>query len=136
MSFTVLGDGVNLASRLEGLNKQYGTTILVSEAVRLAAGTDFAFRLLDKVAVKGRREGVKVHELLGEAAAAGASTLVVAAYEQALQACWRRDFVAALALLESQREDGPSRVLAERCRRFLAAPPPADWDGVYVATDK
>jgi len=136
MSFTVLGDGVNLASRLEGLNKQYGTTILVSEAVRLAAGTDFAFRLLDKVAVKGRREGVKVHELLGEAAAAGASTLVVAAYEQALQACWRRDFAAALALLESQREDGPSRVLAERCRRFLAAPPPADWDGVYVATDK
>src|SRR5207244_8961008 len=72
MSFTVLGDGVNLASRLEGLNKQYGTTILVSEAVRLAAGTDFAFRLLDKVAVKGRREGVKVYELLGEAEAAAA----------------------------------------------------------------
>lgn len=136
MSFTVLGDGVNLASRLEGLNKQYGTTILVSEAVRVAAGGGFAFRLLDKVAVKGRREGVRVYELLGVADASVPRTGVVAAYEQALEACWRRDFEAALALLESQSDDPPSRVLAERCRRFCASPPPADWDGIYVATEK
>ena len=135
MSFTVLGDGVNLASRVEGLNKQYGTTILVSEAVRLAAAAGFAFRLVDKVAVKGRREAVRVYELLGSEAAA-ASTGVVAAYEQALEASWRRDFAAALVLLESQSDDAPSRVLAERCRLFRTAPPPADWDGVYVATDK
>jgi adenylate cyclase len=136
MSFTVLGDGVNLASRLEGLNKQYGTTILVSQAVRLAAGAGFAFRLLDKVAVKGRREGVLVYELLGESASLVASAGVVAAYEQALTACWRRDFDAALALLESQSDDPPSRVLAERCRMFRAAPPPRDWNGIHVATDK
>jgi len=136
MSFTVLGDGVNLASRLEGLNKQYGTTILVSEAARVAAGSGFAFRLLDKVAVKGRREGVKVYELLGEAEAAAARAGVVAAYEQALEACWRRDFEAALVLLESQSDDGPSRVLAERCRLYRAVPPPADWDGIYVAASK
>ena len=136
MSFTVLGDGVNLASRLEGLNKQYGTTILVSEAVRVAAGSGFAFRLLDKVAVKGRREGVRVYELLGDSAAAAASAGVVAAYEQALAACWRRDFDAALALLESQSADAPSRILAARCRGFRIAPPPPGWNGVHVATDK
>ena len=136
MSFTVLGDGVNLASRLEGLNKQYGTTILVSEAVRLAAASGFAFRLLDKVAVKGRREGVLVYELLGEAAPLVASAGVVTAYEQALAACWRRDFDAALALLESQSDDAPSRILAERCRVFRTAPPPPDWNGVHIATDK
>jgi adenylate cyclase len=136
MSFTVLGDSVNLASRLEGLNKQYGTTILVSEAVRFAAGGGFAFRLLDKVAVKGRREGVRVYELLGEAASVVARAGVVAAYEQALEACWRHDFQAALALLESQSDDAPSRILAERCRIFRTAPPPADWNGIHVATDK
>jgi adenylate cyclase len=136
MSFTVLGDGVNLASRLEGLNKQYGTTILVSEAVRVAAGTGFAFRLLDKVAVKGRREGVLVYELLGEAAPLVASAGVVAAYEQALEACWRRDFDTALALLESQSDDAPSRILAERCRIFRTAPPPPGWNGIHIATEK
>jgi adenylate cyclase len=136
MSFTVLGDGVNLASRLEGLNKQYGTTILVSDTVRLAVGSGFAFRLLDKVAVKGRREGVRVYELLGESRAVVASTGVVAAYERALAAYWRRDFEAALALLESQGDDGPSRVIAARCRLFLTAPPPAEWNGIHVATDK
>jgi len=136
MSCTVLGDGVNLASRLEGLNKQYGTTILVSEAVRAAAGDAFAFRLLDKVAVKGRREGVKVYELLGIAGGAVAGAGVVAAYEQALEACWRRDFEAALVLLESQADDPPSRMLGERCRRFRASPPPPDWDGIFVATSK
>ena len=108
----------------------------MSEAVRLAANSGFAFRLLDKVAVKGRREGVRVYELLGDSEAAAVSTGVVAAYEQALEAYWRRDFDAALALLESQSDDAPSRVLAERCRLFRTAPLPANWDGVYVATDK
>ena len=67
MSYTALGDGVNLSSRLEGLNKQYGTCILASEAVRDAAGDAFAFRLLDLVAVKGKTRGVAVYELLGRA---------------------------------------------------------------------
>jgi hypothetical protein len=55
---------------------------------------------------------------------------------QALEACWRRDFEAALALLESQSDDAPSRILAERCRIFRRAPPPPDWNGIHIATDK
>jgi adenylate cyclase len=67
LSYTALGDGVNVASRLEGLNKQYGTTIIVSDGVREAAGAGFHFRELDTVAVKGRRGSLRIHELLGAA---------------------------------------------------------------------
>ena len=69
ISYTALGDGVNLASRLEGLCKQYGVDAIVSQAVVDAAGPDFAFRRLDQVAVRGRREAVVVYELVGFAAA-------------------------------------------------------------------
>jgi len=134
MSYTALGDGVNLASRLEGLNKQYGTTILVSEAVRQAAGARFEFRLLDRVAVKGKTRGIEVYELLGAAGAPAPAAARV--YERALQAYWARDFAGAAALLGAQVEDAPSRTLLERCRRFAAAPPAPDWDGIWIATSK
>ena len=135
MSFTALGDGVNLASRLEGLNKQYGTTVLVSESVRDDAQDVFEFRLVDVVAVKGRTRSVNVYELLGHAEA-GADRRRERGYESALQRYWARDFAGALSILESQLTDGPSRVLAERARALAADPPPADWDGVYVARTK
>ncbi|HEU0093926.1 MAG TPA: adenylate/guanylate cyclase domain-containing protein [Vicinamibacteria bacterium] len=135
MSFTALGDGVNLASRLEGLNKQYGTTILVSEAVREDAKEAFAFRLVDVVAVKGRTRGVRVYELLGRAEAS-ADRGRERAYERALERYWARDFAGALAILEAQPADPPSHVLAERARVLAANPPPAEWDGVYVARVK
>jgi adenylate cyclase len=134
MSYTALGDGVNLASRLEGLNKQYGTTVLVSEAVRREVGEHFELRLLDRVAVKGKSRGIEVYELLGPAGTLVPGT--VRAYERALQAHWARDFAGAAAVLETQTEDPPSRALLERCRRYANAPPPADWDGLWVATSK
>jgi adenylate cyclase len=135
MSFTALGDGVNLASRLEGLNKQYGTTVLVSEAVYADARDAFAFRLVDVVAVKGRTRGVRVYELLGRADAS-ADRATERAYERALERYWARDFAGALAILEAQLADPPSGVLAERARALAANPPPADWNGVYVARTK
>jgi len=135
MSFTALGDGVNLASRLEGLNKQYGTTVLVSEAVREEAKEAFAFRLVDVVAVKGRTRGVRVYELLGRADAS-VDRGPERAYERALERYWARDFGGALAILEPQLTDPPSHVLAERARVLAANPPPAEWDGVYVARAK
>jgi adenylate cyclase len=136
LSYTALGDGVNLAARLEGLCKQYGLAVLASEATVQAAGSAFAFRLVDKVAVKGKRESVRVYELLGPADARGAQMATAAAYERALEAYFARDFSGAIEQLGGLADDPPSRVLAERCRAMIAHPPPEDWDGVYVATSK
>jgi len=130
LNYTALGDGVNLASRLEGLNKIYGTSIIVSETIQQAAMAAFCFRLLDRVAVVGKRQAVKIYELRE-----GPSDAVTA-YESALASYWARDFSDALQILEKQLDDAPSSFLAERCRSFLAAPPPADWDGVYAAMMK
>ena len=93
ISYTALGDGVNLASRLEGLNKIYGTMIIVSEAIQqevmnttTADATEFHFRLLDRLEVVGKKQAVKVYELLQ------APSPVAKEYESALAAYWRRDF--------------------------------------------
>ncbi len=135
LSYTALGDGVNVASRLEGLNKQYGTTIVVSESVREAAGPGFLFRTLDVVAVKGRQGGLRIHELLGTTDE-HVSLAAVTAYELAFAAYQARRFDRALELMAAVDGDGPCEALRARCRRFLADPPPADWDGVATFTTK
>jgi adenylate cyclase len=136
LSYTAIGDAVNLASRLEGLNKQYGTAILVSENIRDAA-PDFAYRLLDWVAVKGKSNAIKIFELLSDKGMPeSVPVAVVERYERAFAAYLARDFAGALQLLEMQTNDPPSVVLAERCREFLAEPPPPDWAGVYVSMSK
>jgi adenylate cyclase len=134
LNYTVLGDGVNLAARLEGLNKQYGTTIIVSQAIQEEARQAFTFRLLDKVAVKGRSSGVLIYELVGRVGEPVVEH--VARYEEAFSAYLRRDFAGAIAILESQASDGPSRTLIGRCRLYASSPPPAEWDGTSVATSK
>jgi adenylate cyclase len=136
LSYTCLGDGVNLAARLEGLNKQYGTSILVSDAVRAAAGAAFAFPFLDVVAVSGKGAAVRVHELLGPAPLEGPRVHTARRYEEGLALYLRREFRLALATFETLAGDPPSAVLAERCRLYLEAPPPADWAGTYVARSK
>ena len=136
MSYTAIGDGVNLASRLEGLNKQYGTTILVSETVQEAAKHAFAFRLLDRVAVKGRTRGIAVYELIGDATSAALRSSVARRYEEALERYFARRFAEALALLETQPDDPPSVVLAGRCHMMQKDPPPPEWDGIYVSRTK
>jgi adenylate cyclase len=135
MSFTAMGDGVNLASRLEALGKQYGVTALVSDAVVAAAGEGFSFRRIDRVAVKGKTKAVLVYELLGHSGACRPS--FVDAYEAALDDYGLRRFEAAMARLEPHLEDDPpSRVLFDRCRILAEHPPPEGWDGVFVATSK
>jgi adenylate cyclase len=138
LSYTAMGDGVNLASRLEGLNKVYGTTILVSDELRGRAGAEFAFRKLDRVAVKGKTHAVVIHELLGLAgdpALAGARGRIDR-YEKALDAAVERRFGEAIGVLGGVGEDAPSAVLAARCRAWLVTPPPPDWDGTWTATSK
>jgi adenylate cyclase len=133
LNYTALGDGVNLASRLEGLNRHYGTSVLVSESVARAAAGKFDFRRIDRAAVKGRAGGVVVHELIGSRGTRGARH---DAYEAALDTYLRRDFAAAQALFAALDDDPPARVLAARCARLAAAPPPAAWDGTFAHAEK
>jgi adenylate cyclase len=136
LSYTAIGDGVNLAARLEGLCKQYGVTILVSQSVVDAVGDRFAFRKLDVVAVKGKKKGVEVHELLGVRDRSRVAPHVVRDYEDALSAYLRRAFDDAHAILTRHPDDAPSCALAERCTILKATPPPEDWDGVWIARSK
>jgi adenylate cyclase len=135
-SYTALGDGVNLASRLEGLCKQYEVDAIVSQPIVDAAGDDFLFRRLDCVAVKGRSEGVMVYQLLGVAGSEVANLRSARAYEAALEAYAGRDFAGAISLLAQHPDDGPARVLLARCRDLVERPPPPHWTGVYVAVAK
>ncbi len=136
LGYTALGDGVNLTARLESLCKQYGVPILTSEAIYLDAKEVFCFRLVDKVAVKGKTESVRVYELLGVLGECDERARAAAVYERALQAYFGRDFATAVALLEPLNADRPSQVLLARCQTMLVHPPPDAWDGVYVATTK
>jgi adenylate cyclase len=136
LSYTALGDGVNLASRLEGLCKQYGVAVLASEAIVDEARDEFAFRLIDRVAVKGKHESVRVYELLGPQAARTDAFERARAYEVALESYFAGDFRTASILFARQVDDPPSRVLAVRCQVLLANAPPDDWNGVYVASAK
>lgn len=136
MNYTAIGDAVNLAARLESLNKQYGTSILASERIREAVQNEFEFRRLDRVAVKGKKRPIVIFELLGLAGESALPRALVETYESALDAYVAGRFDAAAAALEAQLHDPPSAVLHARCLQYLADPPPADWGGVYVSLSK
>jgi len=136
LAYTALGDGVNLAARLEPLCKQYGVTALVSEATVRRAGNEFVFRRVDRVAVKGKAESIDVYELLGRAGETLPNAREISVYEAAFQAYLARDFAGAAELLASTQGDAPSQILHARCEQFKAEPPPPDWEGVHVAHSK
>jgi len=139
--YTVIGDTVNLASRLEQANKFYGTRILVSEATRNLAGDTLAFREIDSLRVAGKLETVKVFELLGIAAELSESDRQrVQTYEAGLARYRAQDWDAAEAAFREcliiKPKDQPSQVMLERIAAFRQKPPEAGWDGVWVALSK
>ncbi len=130
--YTAIGDNVNLASRLEGLTKQYGAHIIVSDATREGAGDDFTFREIDLVRVKGKQKPVAVFELMVD------NHAIVAPFAEGLALYRGKNFAGALRLFSELAEGGDkaSALYAERCRDFLMDPPGAGWDGVFVARTK
>ena len=140
-TYGVVGDGMNLASRLEGANKAYGTRILISEATRAGAGAGFVTRELDVVRLVGRRASVRIFELVGAVGAVDARALAVLEhYAVALEAYRTRDWDASARALERLRslapDDAPARVLEARGSAFRIDPPPTDWDGVFALDAK
>ena len=145
--YTALGDAVNLSSRLEGLNKDYGTHIIVNETTYQAAKDGgFVFRELDLMRVKGKLQPVTIYQLMGrqaDFAADGSAAVMRSQLELFARARelyrhrqWKDARDAFQAFLEKWPEDGPSRVYLERCQEFIAAEPPANWDGVFIMTHK
>jgi len=142
LSYTVIGDPVNVASRLEPLGKLYGVDIIIGEETHIAAGDNIIVRRLDRVAVYGRIGGLAIYELLDMAEdAQTAAPEWVRTYEAGLAAYENRRWSEAINLFEATAAirrvvDRPSEILIERCRSCLADPPPSDWMPISVLESK
>jgi adenylate cyclase len=141
LNYTVVGDPVNVASRLEVLGKIYGVDI-IGEDTRIAAGDAIIARRLERVFVYGRTEGLAIYELLGMAEGAGAEVPErVRSYEAGLAAYEDQRWAEAIKLLETAvasrgGTDRPPEILLERCRNYLADPPSDDWTPISVRESK
>jgi len=140
LAWTVMGDNVNLASRLEGINKYYHTGIVISEFTRQQVGDSFIARELDRIKVKGKLHPVGIYELLDFATGPRTYEHLLAGFADGLSAyrgqCWRQAIAKFESLLAAHPEDGPSKEFLRRCHEYLDDPPPADWDGVYTMESK
>ena len=140
LSLTVIGDEVNLGSRLEGLCKYYHCGIVASEATVREAGQGIVPRELDLVRVKGKLQPVRIFEILGPGAAREHWAELLEHFNAGLTAYRERRWDAALAafgrVLERWPEDGPARLYSERCQEMVRTPPGAEWDGVTVMEAK
>jgi adenylate cyclase len=137
-NYSVMSDAVNLASRLEGANKFYGTTIIASQATVALAGDAFAWRELDSVRVKGRNQALKIYELVAMAAQLTASQqALIAEYAKGL-AHWRAgEFAPAAGCFErTAREDRPASIFLDRAKERLGDAPGGDWDPIRTLQEK
>jgi adenylate cyclase len=140
MDYTVLGDNVNLGSRLEGINKQYGTRVIVSEETVKRSEGGVYFRELDAVRVKGKMAPVRIFEVVGQTPRPEDDGAWIDAYEAGLKAYRGQEWEAALdafdQVLARRDDDLASRVFLERVRSLQESPPGDDWDGVFTMTTK
>ena len=142
MEYTVIGDRVNLAERLESANKFYGTSILICDATYQAVKDHAASREIDLIRVRGREMPVAIYEALGHHSEDSFPNReeALAAFNEGLQRYRQRDWAAAGktfgAALAANPLDGPAAIYIERCRIYRDAPPPTSWDGVWTLPSK
>ena len=140
-SYTVMGDTVNLASRLEGVSKEYGTHILVTEATAIRAAGAIETREIDSILVVGKTEPERIFEVLAREGELDATRQALCArFAGGLAAYRRQDWATAQtefqACLELVPDDGPPHVFLGRIAHLRAEPPGADWNGVWSMTSK
>jgi adenylate cyclase len=142
--YTIIGDAVNLASRLESVNKIYGTDMLAGETTRQLAGDEFVWREIDRVKVKGRATAATIYTLvgqLGDSREPDTARIVGEHYAAGLRKYREREWRLAANYFRSalavDAADGPSRTMLARCEAYAASPPPPEtWDGVFELTEK
>jgi adenylate cyclase len=140
-SYTVMGDAVNLASRLEGINKEYGTRIILSEMTYKEVKDNFICREVDWVRVKGKVLPVKIFELISEAKAPNASVAEMLkwfqdGYHHYHAKAWQAGLASFSKALDLNPSDSVSKLYIERCQDYLVQPPEDGWDGVFVMKTK
>ncbi len=141
MDYTMMGNAVNLAARLEGVNKQYGTWLLISDSTYRETGDIFTVRKLDRVRVVGINEPVRLYELIDERTQTPEQILLgLELFHRGLELFEQREWLEAMEAFRKTREfipeDPTSEIYMKRCLKFSKEPPPKEWDGVFNLTQK
>jgi len=138
MDYTIIGDMVNLASRMEGLTKKYHQPLLISESLHQKVKDEVDCRLIDTVAVKGKTKGVKIYTVKKRLSEEENKAWTL--HNTAMESYYQQDFDKAISYFQNVQkifpDDYASQAMIDRCRQFKVSPPPENWDGVEIMTEK